>query len=101
MSTLEQRLAAARSRDVAWDDRRHTRVRARVEHVHHARKRRTRAASVVLSSLAGAALFALAIRAFGFTEPTAPSPAGAEAQLPSPAATYADGGFRVDATLRD
>ncbi|CAN5458045.1 hypothetical protein BH09MYX1_BH09MYX1_40740 [soil metagenome] len=92
-------LAAARAREVAWDDTRHTRVRAGVERVYVARKRRARAVSVVLSSLAGVALFALAIRAFGFSDPG--NTTGSEARLPPPAAAYADGGFRSDATLRD
>lgn len=95
--SLQDRLAAARSRDVAWDDDRATRVRGGVERVYVARKRRARAVSVVLSSLAGAALFALAVRAFGSSSG---ADTGGEAQLP-PQATYADAGFRADAPVRD
>lgn len=95
---LGAKIAAARSREVSWDEARHVRVREGVERVYVARKRRARTVSVVLSSFAGAALFALAVRAFGSAE--APS-GGAEARLPPAPMAYADGGYRSDATLRD
>lgn len=95
--SLESQLRAARARDVAWDESRAERVRGGVERVYVARKRRARAVSVVLSSLAGAALFALAVRAFGSPEAAT---TGSEAQLPPPMA-YADAGFRADAPLKD
>lgn len=96
--SLDTHLLAARTRQHGWDGSRHDRVRASIERVHHARASRRRVLSVALSTAAGAALFALAVRAFGFSS-EAPGP---EAQIaPAPAATYADGGFRVDATLRD
>lgn len=98
---LHDQLAAARSRDVSWDDDRAARVRGSVERVYVARKRRARAVSVVLSSLAGVALFVLAVRAFGSSDSGAST---SEAQLPPRSVSvgaYADAGFRSDAPVRD
>lgn len=99
--SLHDQLVAARSRDVSWDDARASRVRGGVERVYGARKRRARAVSVVLSSLAGVALFALAVRAFGSSDAVN---VGGEAQLPPRSVSvgaYADAGFRSDAPVRD
>jgi hypothetical protein len=93
-------LASARGREIAWDAERHARVRTGIERTHGERRRRARTVSVVLSSLAGATLFVLAVRAFA-SSPDGTGTSGMEARLPPPQASYADGGFRGDATLRD
>ncbi len=97
---MKELLSAARSRELAWDDARHARVRAGIERTHGDRRRRARTVSVVVSSLAGATLFVLAVRAFASAPDTSSTP-GMEARLPPPQSAYADGGFRGDATLRD
>jgi hypothetical protein len=96
---IEHQLQSARTRQPAWDGGRHARVQGRIEHTYQARKRRSRAASLVLSSFAGAAFFALAMRAFG--GPADPGGA-AEAKAPPPVTlAFDDGGFRADTAQRD
>jgi hypothetical protein len=91
---IERQLQNARMRQPEWDGGRHARVQGRIEGTFQARKRRSRAASLVLSSFAGAAFFALAMRAFG--GPADPGSA-AEAKAPPPVAlAFGDGGFRAD-----
>ena len=96
---IDHQLQNARTREPAWDGDRHARVQDRIEGTFQARRRRSRAASLVLSSLAGAAFFALAMRAFG-----GPADAGgaAEAKGPPPVTlAFGDGGFRGDTSQRD
>ena len=96
---IEHQLQNARAREPEWHGARHARVQGRIESTFQARRRRSRAASLVLSSFAGAAFFALAMRAFG--GPADPGSA-AEAKAPPPVTlAFDDGGFRADTSQRD
>jgi hypothetical protein len=91
---IDEQLQNARARQPAWNGERQARVQGRIEGTFQARRRRSRAASLILSSFAGAAFFALAMRAFG--GPADPGGA-AEAKAPPPMAlAFGDGGFHAD-----
>ena len=85
-------LEQARARAVAWDASRHARVLGRIRAAAETERRRTRAASVVLSSLALCALVVLAVRALG-----APS-AGDTRTLGAPALAWDDAGMHEAAS---
>ena len=96
---IERQLQTARARQPEWDGGRHARVQGRIEQTFQAKRSHSRAASLLLSSFAGAAFFALAIRAFG--GPADPG-AAAEAKAPPPVVlAFGDGGFRADTSQRD
>lgn len=78
MSALERLALEARARDAAWDGARQARVLDAIGRVESTRRRRWRAANVVVSSLAVCAIVALCVRALGAT----PSP-GAQERGPS------------------
>lgn len=89
-------LEQARGRAVAWDASRHARVLGRIRAAAETERRRSRAASVALSSLALCALVVLAVRALG--APSAADSRSLGAAALGPAVAWDDAGMREAAS---
>lgn len=96
---IESAIAKARSTEPTWDPSRHNRVREGVERGAILRERGRRQRALFGSAFLGAALFALAMRAFAATPESVASIASPAA--PPQALAMGDGGLRGDVAVHD